>query len=51
MGLGGVLVAFIVSAGVWAGLRQLGWPAALAAASGMVTGIVVVAALSVAAYT
>jgi hypothetical protein len=50
MGLGGVMITFVVSAGVWAGLRQMGWPAALAAMLGLMTGIVLVAALSFAAY-
>ena len=50
MGLPAVFVAFFAGAGVWAGARQLGWPAALAAMAGIMASVLMVGILSFAAY-
>jgi hypothetical protein len=50
MGLPGVFIAFFAGAGVWAGMRQLGWPAPLAATLGITAAMLLTLGLSFAAY-
>ena len=50
MGLPGVFIAVFAGAGIWAGMRQLGWPPPLAATLGIMAAMLLALGLSFAAY-